>query len=222
MKNQKTLRLVESALCIAIAIVLEMVAKVIPFLNFPNGGTITLVSMLPIIIISYKYGIKWGLLTGFVYSLTEILMGISTVNVAFIQGETFEDGVIWKAILMIFLDYIVAYTILGFGGIFRKKIKNPSIALCLGSIFALLLRFIVHIISGFILFKSWAEWFFNIDYIYNTIGAGILEKFSGDGLVLLYSTCYNGLYMIPEIIFTAIVAIIIGNLPFIKKSFKNS
>lgn len=39
-------------------------------------------------------------------------------------------------------------------------------------------------------------------------------------LALLYSVIYNGLYMIPEIIITAIVALIIGRVPQItgKKS----
>ena len=46
-----------------------------------------------------------------------------------------------------------------------------------------------------------------------TLGAKILEKFSGQGLAFLYSVIYNGLYMIPEIIITAIVALIIGRVP---------
>lgn len=38
--------------------------------------------------------------------------------------------VLWKAICVCLIDYIIAYTVLGFGGIFRNKIKNPSASLC--------------------------------------------------------------------------------------------
>lgn len=86
------------------------------------------------------------------------------------------------------------------------------------SIVALSLRYLAHIISGYIFFGTWAEWFFSQDGF--ALGAKILEKFSGQGLALLYSVIYNGLYMIPEIIITAIVALIIGRVPQItgKKS----
>ena len=41
----------------------------------PNGGSITLLSMLPFILVSYRHGTKWGLFTGFVNSLLQMLLG---------------------------------------------------------------------------------------------------------------------------------------------------
>ena len=118
---------------------------------------------------------------------------------------------------IILLDYLVAYTVLGFGGIFRNKIKNKGVALCLGSVLALSLRYLAHILSGAIFYGAWAEWFFSQDGFYK-IGAGILEHFSGFSLALIYSVFYNGLYMIPEIIITAVAAVVISRVPYVKKT----
>ena len=54
-------RITVSAIMIAISAVIYIVCGFIPFLNFSFGGTITIASLLPIIIISYMYGVKWGL-----------------------------------------------------------------------------------------------------------------------------------------------------------------
>ena len=59
----KTKRLTESAMLIAVAVVLELVGKMI-FPPMPFGGQLTLVSMLPIVLVSYRHGVKWGLVTG--------------------------------------------------------------------------------------------------------------------------------------------------------------
>ena len=61
----KTRTLVECALMIALGTVLAN----IKIYSLPNGGSITLFSMLPFIMISFRHGVKWGLFTGFVNSL---------------------------------------------------------------------------------------------------------------------------------------------------------
>ena len=113
-----------------------------------------------------------------------------------------------SAICVCLLDYIIAYTVLGFGGVFKGKIKNDYAAIALGAFFALLLRYIVHIISGAIFFGAWAEWFFTQEGFYS-IGASIMNNFSGGALALVYSVFYNGLYMLPEIIITVILTPIV-------------
>lgn len=61
MKSQQTTRrLVTSAMLIAVASVLALVSEFIPFLQLRFGGTLTLASMLPIILISYMYGPEMG------------------------------------------------------------------------------------------------------------------------------------------------------------------
>ena len=78
----KTKRLTESAMLLALAIVLELVSKmIIP--EMPFGGQITLVSMLPVVLIAYRHGTKWGLVSAFTYALLEMVLGAKTVAAAF-------------------------------------------------------------------------------------------------------------------------------------------
>ena len=49
------------------------------------------------------------------------------------------------------------------------------------------------------------------------MGNWILDRVSGQALALLYSVVYNGLYMIPEIIITALAAVLVSRIPQIKK-----
>ena len=209
MKKQSTVRLVESALLIAIAAVLELISKALD-LELPFGGTITLASMFPIVLIAYKYGTKWGLLSGFTYSLVQMLLGAKTVSAMFLPGD--DQMVLWQAICICLLDYVLAYTLLGLGGIFKGKFKKPAAELALGAFVALLLRYLVHIVSGAIFYGAYAEWFFTQEGFYS-IGEKILGTFSGSSLAIAYSIFYNGLYMVPEIILTTVVAAILGSVP---------
>lgn len=209
MKKQSTVRLVESALLIAIAAVIELISKTLG-LELPFGGTITLASMFPIVLIAYKYGTKWGLLSGFTYSLVQMLLGAKTVSAMFLPGD--DQMVLWQAICICLLDYVLAYTLLGLGGIFKGKFKKPAAELALGAFVALLLRYLVHIVSGAIFYGAYAEWFFTQEGFYS-IGEKILGTFSGSSLAIAYSIFYNGLYMVPEIILTTVVAAILGSVP---------
>ncbi len=209
MKKQSTVRLVESALLIAIAAVIELISKALG-LELPFGGTITLASMFPIVLIAYKYGTKWGLLSGFTYSLVQMLLGAKTVSAMFLPGD--DQMVLWQAICICLLDYVLAYTLLGLGGIFKGKFKKPAAELALGAFVALLLRYLVHIVSGAIFYGAYAEWFFTQEGFYS-IGEKILGTLSGSSLAIAYSIFYNGLYMVPEIILTTVVAAILGSVP---------
>jgi thiamine transporter len=206
---------------LALAMVLAMVCALIPFLNLPFGGGFTVASMLPIVIISYMYGMKWGFFSAAIYSVIQMVMDLylgkgSTILALFMPNSEDYMG-LGAAIAILIIDYFVAYTLLGFGGAFRKAIKNKTLALALGVVLALSLRYLAHIVSGYIFYGAWAEWFFSQENFY-AIGAWILEKFSGNALALIYSIFYNGLYMIPEIIITTVAALIVGRLPVIKKA----
>jgi thiamine transporter len=206
---------------LALAMVLAMVCALIPFLNLPFGGGFTVASMLPVVIISYMYGMKWGFFSAAIYSVIQIVMDLylgkgSTIMALFMPNSEDFMG-FGAAIAILIIDYLVAYTLLGFGGAFRKVIKNKALALTLGVVLALSLRYIAHIVSGYIFYGAWAEWFFSQENFY-AIGGWILEHFSGNALAVIYSIFYNGLYMIPEIVITAVAALIVGRLPVIKMS----
>ena len=216
MKKKNLYWLVESAVMIALAAVLELVAKmIIP--EMPFGGQVTIVSMLPVVLVGWKYGISKGLVTGFVYSLVQIALGVKTISALILPASDDYLGSVGKIILMFIFDYIIAYTVLGLGALFKNKIKNNSISLSVGAFTALTFRYISHIVSGFILYGAWAEWFFTQEGFYSW-GETIMNTFTGNGLSLIYSIIYNGFYMIPEIIITTIVAMIIGKIPQITKT----
>ena len=211
-KKQRIQAITVSAVMIAFAVSISAICAVMPFLNLPFGGGFTIASMLPIIIVAYMYGTKWGLLTAFVYSIMQMLLGFNTVSAFFLPGDS---QMLWyRAVIVCLIDYVIAYTVLGFGGIFRNKLETKK-ALVVGSIFAISLRYVTHIVSGAIFFGTWAEWFFTQDG-FPAWGQKILETFSGGSLATVYSIIYNGTYMIPEIIITAFVACLVTRIPQIK------
>ena len=213
--QNKTKRLTESAMLLAVAIVLELVSKMfIP--EQPFGGQITIVSMLPVVLISYRHGVKWGFVTSFTYALLEMAIGARVVGAAFLPGYFGDGAMIGSAILMCLLDYVLAYTALGLGGVFRNKIKNPGLSLMAGSLVALGARFLCHILSGCILFAGYAEWYFTQEG-FPAWGAALVENLSPAVLGLTYSIVYNGMYMVPEIVFTAIASVLLARVPQIVK-----
>ena len=178
--NEKTnaRKLIEASLMIAIATVLSL----LKLLDLPYGGSVTLASMLPIVIIACRNGVGWGLASGAVYGAIQQLLGLKTLSYV----------TTWYSILaVIMLDYILAFAAVGFSGVFRNKVKKQNTALALGALFGCVLRYLLHVISGA---TVWA-------------GLSIPTK-----AALLYSLAYNATYMIPETIVLIAVAYYIGSM----------
>ena len=170
----KTRTLVECALMIALATVLGF----IPLYELPHGGSITLVSMLPVLLVSYRHGTRWGVFTAFVHSLIQLLLGLSNVSYA-------PDAL--TAVGIILLDYVIAFTLIGFAACFNNLVKNRRLSIVLGIVVTFLGRFVCHFLSGVLIWEAlWP----------NELGWASS----------VWSLAYNGSYMIPEIIITAIVA----------------
>ena len=220
MKSQQTTRrLVTSAMLIAVASVLALVSEFIPFLQLRFGGTLTLASMLPIILISNMYGLKWGLGSAAVYAVIQIFMGFKTVAALF-TPDSDSYMALWMAICVVLLDYFLAYTSLGLGGIFARK-KGGCLRLVLGGVVAQVICYAFHVLSGFLFSGAWADWFFTESAAKDlAISGWIMEHLSGRGLPLLYSLIYNALYMLPEIVLTAAVAALIYRIPAVSKNFE--
>ena len=212
MKKERVHMLVESAMLLTLGVVLELVSKIlIP--EMPFGGQLTLASMLPLVLISFRYGVKWGLFCGSVYSLLQMGLGVKTVSAAFQPGYFGGEKVmLLNAVIMILLDYFIAYMLLGLGGIFRDKIRRPGLALMCGSLVAVSARYVAHILSGYILFSGWAELFFTQEG-FPVWGTKLVEAVSPGMLGFLYSVVYNGMYMLPEIAITAVAAVLIARVP---------
>jgi thiamine transporter len=187
MKNSKLLPYVEGAIVIAMGAVLSMIT----IFKLPWGGSVTLLSMLPIVVYSNRYGIKQGLVVAFVFSIFQLFQGIGDGLFAWGLTPT-------MLIACILLDYILAYTVIGLSGMFRQKGEWGRIC---GAIAALLIRFACHFVSGVVIFHS--------------VGT-LWDGFSTDN-TLLYSLLYNGSYMLPEIAFTCIGAFVFFKAPAVKK-----
>lgn len=187
MNKTKTLPLVEGAIMVALATALSFVRVY----KLPWGGSITLLSMLPIAIYSIKYGIKHGFFAAFVFSLFQFGQGI--IDGVFTWGLTPV-----MLIGCILLDYLLPFTAVGIAGIFRKK---GALGWTAGTALALFIRFVFHFLSGVVIWKSFGE---------------LWNGFSTDN-VFLYSFLYNGSYMLPEIIMTAVATVILFKVPQIKK-----
>lgn len=120
MMNDKTRKLTETALLIALGTILSLIQFPGPWVN---GGSITLCSMLPICIIGYRYGVRWGILGGVVYGLLQLLLGVNAL-----RGISLVT-----VVLSVLLDYLLAFGVLGFSGLFRRKIQNQSAAFMAGA-----------------------------------------------------------------------------------------
>ena len=70
MKETKTKKLVLSAVLLALATVLSL----FKVYQLPLGGSITLLSMLPVCLLSIRYGVKWGLTCSFFYGVIQIAL----------------------------------------------------------------------------------------------------------------------------------------------------
>ena len=207
----KTKRLTESAMLMALAVVLEVAGRtVIP--PMPFGGQLTLCSMLPMVLVSYRHGVRWGLTAGLAYSLVQMALGADTVTAAFQPGYFGDGTMVGNALIMCLFDYVLAYTALGLGGCFREKVRNSGLSLMLGSITALAARYLCHTVSGYVLFSGWAEWFFTQEG-FPAWGAGLVASLSPELLGLVYSVVYNGMYMLPELVLTAVTAILLARIP---------
>ena len=207
----KTKRITESAMLIAMAVVLELVSKaIIP--EMPFGGQVTVCAMLPVVLISYRHGVRWGFAAGAAYAMVQMLLGARTVAAAFQPGYFGDGTLIANALIMCALDYLLAFTLLGLGGCLRSRIGKPGTALMLGSLVALLGRYVAHVLSGYILFSGWAEWFFTQEG-FPAWGQSLVAALSPGMLGFVYSLVYNGMYMVPEMILTAVAAALLGRNP---------
>ena len=173
----KTRMLTEAAIMLALATVLSIVK----ILELPYGGSVTVACMLPVIIIAYRHGVRYGLLVAFVFGVIQQLIGLKTLSYV----------TTWQSVVaVILLDYIVAFTVIGLGGAFRK-VSSQAYGLLLGTFLVCFLRFVCHVISG------------------ATVWAGLSIPTNA---ALIYSIGYNATYMIPETIVTAAAAYYIGSV----------
>ena len=208
MKNSKLRVLTECAIMVALATVLSF----IKVYEMPLGGSITLASTLPLAVISYRHGLKAGIPTAFIASGIQLLLGLNNL--------AYGNSVV-AVLTIVFMDYLVAFTVIGLAGMFRKFNKeNTRLKQCItlgaGIFVACVLRFFCHFISGAVVWYSLTkEW-------YADDPSNFVFKFGK----WTYSFIYNISYMAPELLVTLAVGILLAmfinfksdNLIFSKKA----
>lgn len=160
MKKITTRMLIEAGIMIALAQVLSY----FKLYHAPFGGSVTAGSMIPIILFAIRWGVGPGMLAGVCYGLLQFILD---------PDHVFH-------IVSILFDYILAFGALGLAGIFRKNVFGIILGIFVG-IFA---RFICHIISGVVVFASYAPEGMN---------------------PWIYSILYNGAYLLPELVISLII-----------------
>jgi len=175
----KLRKLTECAILIAFTFVLHWVSQIIP--GMPQGGSVTMASLVPLLVISYRHGFKWGIFSATAFG---ILRAMLSNNFAWVPA-TF-----WHFAGVALLDYIIAFGVIGLADIFRKPFKNNKFTgYAFSTIVVMFLRFLCHFVSGIVIWGTWAP----------------------EGTpVWLYSLTYNGAYMLPEAAIATVVILLLG------------
>ncbi|NLM86964.1 MAG: energy-coupled thiamine transporter ThiT [Clostridiales bacterium] len=175
-----TRKMLESAILIGVSLVLNEFATFKAPWAF--GGSVTLGSILPLVLIAWRWGTAQGLFSAFVFALLQMFIGFMNV--------TYGQNVL-QMFFIAFLDYVLAYTVIGLAAVFKDRLKNHLVALGGGILLVCALRFLCHFASGWLIWDAlWPN---------------------EQGLAApLYSLIYNGGYMLPE----TLIALVIGLLLF--------
>jgi thiamine transporter len=159
----------EIALSVALAAVLGLIKIPLPHLLY--GGSVSLEGV-PLLVVAFRHGGRAGLVAGAVYGLIDFLLKPIVVHP-----------------IQVFLDYPLAFGLLGFGGgwgggLGRGREGEPNWKLRIRGIVGISagngLRLLVHFLSGMVFFASYAP--------------------EGQP-IWLYSLTYNASYIIPQVVF---------------------
>lgn len=139
-----------AGICIAMSFALSY----IKFFEMPQGGSLTLASLLPLMIYSYMFGVRKGVLAGFAYGVLQAVQGIWFIHPA-----------------QFLLDYPVAFAAIGLAGMFsrvKKLEKLPQIKFALGAVVASAIRFMSHVFAGVFAFSEYSTldnvWIYSLGY----------------------------------------------------------
>ena len=158
----------------ALLVVLAQILDLFPLWRMPWGGSVSL-CMVPFFVFACRWGVSGGLGAGFVLGVLQFL---------------FAGGLAlgWQSIVG---DYLAAYTVLGFAGVFRGR----SWSIYAGTLLGCALRFGVHWMVGATI---WAEY--------------MPERFFGMTMTSpwLYSLLYNGFYMALDTVLCLVIFAVIS------------
>lgn len=126
------------AICIAMSFALSYLAPI----KMPQGGSVTIASLLPLMVYSCMFGVKKGIFVGMIYGILQAVQ---------------DPWIIHPAQFL--LDYPIAFAGIGISGLFmnvKKLDKYPQVQFALGAILGSVLRYLAHILSGVFAFSEYA------------------------------------------------------------------
>lgn len=132
--------------CIATAgimVALSFCLSYIKLWDMPTGGSVTLVSLLPVMLFAFIYGTKKGLLVGLLYGTLQAIQDPWLIHPA-----------------QFLLDYPIAFSMICFAGLFTDlKLfeKLPQLRFGLSALVAGAMRFVCHVLSGVFAFGAYAN-----------------------------------------------------------------
>ena len=127
-----------AAICIALSFALSY----IKLFDMPFGGAVTFASLLPVLVFSYIYGVRRGLMVGFIYGMLQAIQDPYIIHPA-----------------QFLLDYPIAFSFVSLGGSFARfkpLSAYPQVKFAIGAILAGIGRYISHVLSGVFAFSAYA------------------------------------------------------------------
>jgi thiamine transporter len=177
MNRERILFLVEVAIFTALALLLDILP--LSFKIWAQGGSISF-AMIPVFIVAFRWGLKGGLLSGFLWGILQLATGTAYILTP----------------VQALIDYLLAFTSIGTAGIFAPVIQKSVKAgetkkylfyITAGVFIGSLFRFIAHYVAGIAFFESAVE----------------------GQPVWIYSFIYNASYMVPAFVLSVIVVFLL-------------
>lgn len=208
--NMTTKNMMYVVVFVVLAIILDLLTAFIP--KMPMGGNFFGISMIPIVLVGLLFGVKYGLLAGFTFSLysfsADYLIYLSTLK-ATLESWTGSTWSFSHILALVLLDYIIPFTGFGLAGLFSKnnlkKISNIIYAVLSVS----LIRLISATLSGYLIWSSSIK--YAVEEVKNgdispNIATKIFESVNNN--LLLYSAVYNSIYIVTTTISVIVILLI--------------
>jgi thiamine transporter len=121
------------------ALSVVLYALTLPFLTLPYGGSVTAGSMVPVIWLSMRRGVRIGVIGGVIFGLAALVVDVIRLPYSPILVP-----------VQVLLDYPVPFGAIGLAGFFKPKSSKDIYYPIIGVAVATMGRFISHFISGVI------------------------------------------------------------------------
>ncbi|MCR4874298.1 MAG: energy-coupled thiamine transporter ThiT [Clostridia bacterium] len=165
-----------------ITIALSFALSYIRLFKLPQGGSVTLASLVPIMLFAYIYGAKKGVIVGVFYGLLQAIQDPFIIHPA-----------------QFLLDYPIAFAFIGLAGCLKNVNilpKFPQVKFTLSALIASIGRFLAHILSGVFAFGAYAkdagaESLFAYSTAYNSFVFVDIAIAIGVGVLLLSSKSFT-------------------------------